>query len=400
MLTRRCTAGRAEELYTSALEAARAADAPGREVATILTNRAAARLSGRGDAAAPAALRDCAEALAVDAGHARARLRAASCRLRLGQYGAARADVAAVAGAPELAEPGGAALAAQLAALSADADAAQGALRSALRALAAAGVCASWPGAADATGGGDAAAAGGDVADPAAEALAAATDALARAPLCVAAARAKTEALLLRRRAADAVTAAEHAAAAHAANAETVDERNAAQEASDWWPAWTAARIALATGGDAEAAAAAMAALDPAPPAGTAAAQEALRLAAAARASGNASFGAKSWAEAHERYSAGIAAWAPPRRSAAGSAAVAPPSLCPTVPAAAAALLALLLCNRAAAAHAMGQRLEALADCGVALALVPNHAKALSRCVAMCACAHVRMRACAHARMP
>jgi len=107
---------------------------------------------------------------------------------------------------------------------------------------------------------------------------------------------------------------------------------------------------------------------------------ETLRAAAAARAAGNAAFGAKSWAEAHERYSAGIAAWAPRRSSTAGAAAGA---MCPTVPAAAAALLALLLCNRAAAAHAMGQRLEALADCGAALVLVPGHAKALSRCASM-----------------
>ena len=77
------------------------------------------------------------------------------------------------------------------------------------------------------------------------------------------------------------------------------------------------------------------------------------------RAEGNALFKSGKYAEASAAYTAAIAAAA-------------------SHPLAAAAT-ATTLCNRAATAHAEGRLVDALADCGRALALNPAHAKSLSR---------------------
>ena len=79
----------------------------------------------------------------------------------------------------------------------------------------------------------------------------------------------------------------------------------------------------------------------------------------ARRAEGNALFKAGKYAEASAAYTAAVAA----------------ASSHPL----ASATTATTLCNRAATAHAEGRLVDALADCGRALALNPAHAKALSR---------------------
>jgi tetratricopeptide (TPR) repeat protein len=124
---------------------------------------------------------------------------------------------------------------------------------------------------------------------------------------------------------------------------------------------------AAAAGLAAGATAAATAGVEDAGGAGAAAAEargvkELLAAAAAQdarRAEGNASFKAGKFADAVASYTAAVAAGGPHPLSAAFS--------------------AVCLCNRAAAAHAEGRLVDALADCGRALALNPAHGKSLSR---------------------
>ena len=350
---------RALQLYGQALLAAETAAWCPSERATLLSNRAAARLSAAGGAldcaaAVTAAHNDCLKALQLQPGHARATARLATCHLRLGRY----------ADAARLAQDTGA----DVERFTAHA---QGHLRASLSALAAAGV-ELWAEAsrvleeAPPAQQGSSPCAGSDAqSSQAQQALDAADAVLLHAPLCVTASRARCEALLLLRRPKDAATAA--SASAAAALSAAMAAHSPAGGGYDWWAAWTSARVSLATG-DVDAAAAALTQLGHLPAAASDA-LAALSAASGARERGNALFKGGSWAEAADAYGEGLGAWA--RRAGGLSLSCAAPQL------------ATLLCNRAAALHKLGWRLEACADCGAALLLVPAHAKALSRRAAL-----------------
>ena len=366
-LYRRGQFDKAEAKYTEALAYVGPAAAEVQTRTALLCNRAAARLtkanltsSKEAASGTLGALQDCLAALELEPVMGRAQEWAGACLLRVGRYAAALAVV-------DDAEASSRVMAGVTAGASK--------LRAALNALAAAGV-ELWRGAAQhlpteaGDGGSDAATA----ADPAAL-LALVDEAMGHAPYCLAASRARVEALLLLRRPKCAREALE-AAAFSATVSDRVDELLATTPygapenesgAVDWWLPWTNARLDLAAG-DVDTAEAALVSLGPAPAAARQA-LAALRAASGARAAGNELFKARRWSEAADAYSQGLAAWA---RQPGGI----------TI-SAAGHQLATLLCNRAAALHAKGMRLEATADAGAALALSQNHAKALSRRAAL-----------------
>ena len=368
---------KALSIYTAAL-AAVTPETDTQIQATLLCNRAAARLSGAaamglGGAAAAtsAALQDCAQALRLDPHSERARVRAATCLLRVGRYSAATAAL----GASTVSSEGDQA-AEDVASRTTTAAAA---LCTALDALVAVGV-ELWPDARShlpgtSTHSGSAAATSNSPATDAAAALTAADTALAHAPHCTSATRARVEALLLLRRHKEASAGLDAATAASVASVnvkwpspeEQQEQQREGGGAMDWWLPWTRARLSLATG-DVDAAEIALAALGSTPECARHA-LDALRGASAARAAGNELFNARRWGDAVEAYSRGLSAWT---RQPGG-----------VTISAAGHQLATLLCNRAGALHAQGLRLEATADVGAALVLCPGHAKALSRRAAL-----------------
>ena len=370
-LYRRGQFDRAEAKYTEALAYVGPAGAEVQTRTALLCNRAAARLTKANLASSTEAawgtldaLQDCLSALELEPDMARAQERAGACMLRVGRFAAAVAAVAASAS-------GGAPAASSRVMAGVTAGATR--LRAALDALAAAGV-ELWLLAAQQLPTEEVGPSPAPPTDPAAL-LALVDEALSHAPFCLAAARAKVEALLLLRRPKCAREALAAAALASTVS-DRVDKLLAATPYGqpgdeggtlDWWLPWTTARLDLAAG-NVDAAEAALVGLGPAPAAARQA-LAALRAASGARAAGNELFKARRWSEAVDAYSQGLSAWA---RQPGGI----------TI-SAAGHQLATLLCNRAAALHAKGMRLEATADAGAALALCHNHAKALSRRAAL-----------------
>ena len=330
---------RAGELYRRALAAAVAARgdrAPG--VAKLHSNLAAVCLQlGR----PRAALAACASALEADPGFGRAAVRAATCHMRVGAFGAAASalDAAdAAAGRPDATDESRA---------RADA-AAKRAELAALRSAAEAAVAAA-----------DAATSDAD----AQAALTALTPVLAPAATPYAPDLRATRCRLL--------LALGLPGEAAAAAAPSCDDDRA--DGTPAWAAWVSVQAAffegrladVATALEARAAAGdggAAAGPHPrglAPPSAAAAASAAaaLRAALAARAAGNAAHTEGRHEDADAAYSRGLDADPPP-----------PP-----------AFAAVLLANRGAARRARGARAAALADCLASVALAPSYAKAAVR---------------------
>jgi DnaJ family protein C protein 7 len=291
-------AGRYNDAYESyGLAIARA---PG--VAAYRANRAAAALMLRRWAAA---LEDASGAVSLDPRHAKAHARAAKAALALGRVAEAalsyRAALALDPSAPGVREEGaGVAVVA-------------GCLEGAPEALAAG--------------------------DPA-RALALATRGLERAPAAAPLHAAKVRALLALGRASEAVAAAREL---DGDGSEALSLRGEALYAAGNMT--MAARVyeeALRRDPDAAACARGL---------------KRIRALSAAREAGNAAFGAGDWAEAHARYSAGLAL-DPSLRS---------------------SFAAALRANRAAAAARLGRHADAAEDCSVALELDPENVKAFLR---------------------